>query len=276
MKVVFHKKKVALFLAILGFLLIVYSLWEPHWVKISKVEIRSADIPDSFDGTTMAFIADIHFGHYFSGPRLSEIVDRINDLNPDIIFLGGDYIFYEFHFIEPVFKELGRLRCKMGVYGVLGNHDHWGSAYHTKWSMAKYGIVCCDNCSVWVKSGHDSIKVGGVGDLWYDTQVPENTLNGLKKTDFTILLSHHPDYLENIRSDLIDLTLSGHTHGGQVAFFGWSPVLPSLYGQKYRYGLIKQGTTQSYITSGIGTVSPPVRFFCRPEIVLFQLKKEKL
>lgn len=260
-------------LGLIALLFLAYGYYAAHQVKITEVEIKSQDIPPSFDGLKIVFIADIHFGPFLSTPQLIEIVERINRLNPDLILLGGDYVLIRQRYIAPVFAELGKLKAPLGIYSVLGNRDQRSDPDLTKMKMKENGIICCDNNSYWVKKGGDSIKIGGVGDLWYDTQIPENTLRGLIKSDFAILLSHHPDYLENIHSDLIDLTLSGHTHGGQVTIFGWAPVLPSEYGQKYRYGLIRSGNTQSYITSGVGTVIPPIRFFCAPEIVLLRLRK---
>jgi len=111
--------------------------------------------------------------------------------------------------------------------------------------------------------------------LWEDTQELDSTIFDLKTSDFSILISHNPDYLEYMQNDLIDFTLSGHTHGGQMTFWGmWAPILPSKYGQKYRYGIKQFGNMISYISSGIGTITPPLRFFCRPEIVLINLQNE--
>lgn len=261
-------------LIISGLLLLTYCYFESRWIKMTEIEIRSADIPDSFDGSKIVFISDIHLGPYLSAKRLSRIVDRINQIKPDLILLGGDYVHYQTKYIEPVFKELGKLRADCGVYGVLGNHDHYAGANLTRKMMVNYGVKNIDNQSVWIKKGNDSVKIGGVGDLWRDIQVPEKTLKELTKSQFAILVSHNPDYLEKINTDLIDLTLSGHTHGGQVTFFGWwAPILPSVRGQKYRYGLIDSGSMKSYISSGIGTVILPFRFFCRPEIVIIRLRK---
>lgn len=140
--------------------------------------------------------------------------------------------------------------------------------------MQKSKIKMCDNKSYWIKIDSDSIKIGGVGDLWEDSQLPENTLFDVKEENYCILISHNPDFLENWVDKNVDLTLSGHTHGGQVTLFGlWAPLLSTKFGQKYRYGLIQKENTISYITSGIGTITPPLRFFCRPEIVIFELRK---
>ncbi|MCX6239506.1 MAG: metallophosphoesterase [Bacteroidia bacterium] len=274
MMISFHNKVIISVLIFVGLVFAVYSYFESRSIKTTEIEIKSADIPESFNGLKIVFISDIHLGPYLSAQRLSGIVGQINAMKPDLILLGGDYVHYRSRYVEPVFRELGKLRSVFGVYGVLGNHDHYAGAALSRSMMAKYGINSIDNQSFWITKGNDSIKIGGVGDLKEDLQFPEYTFKGLKRTDFSILVSHQPDYIEKIESDLIDLTLSGHTHGGQITFFGlWAPILPSKYGQKYRYGLIDSEKMKSYISSGVGAVILPFRFFCRPEIVVIRLKK---
>jgi predicted MPP superfamily phosphohydrolase len=262
-------------LIISGIVFLAYCHLETRWIRVKEIGINSADIPESFVGKRIVFISDIHHGPFLSIERVTDLVERINRLQPDIIIMGGDYVHREPKYIKPVFEELKRLNSKNGIYAVLGNHDHWENADLTRQLMIENGINICDNMSYWVKLEGDRIKIGGVGDLWEDRQVLDSTIKDLKKSDFSILISHNPEYLEKVESGLIDLSLSGHTHGGQMTFFGlWAPILPSEYGQKYRYGLKSKNEMKSYITSGIGTITPPLRFFCRPEIVLITLQNE--
>ncbi|MEA3494809.1 MAG: metallophosphoesterase [Bacteroidota bacterium] len=267
--------KIFSILTILGIAFIVYCHLETRWIKTKRIDLISSDIPQSFAGKKIVFITDIHHGPFLSIERIKKLVKRINKLEPDYILMGGDYVHREPEYITPVFEEFNNLKATNGIYGVLGNHDHWESADLTRQMMIKNGIKICDNKSYWVKIGNDSIKIGGVGDLWEDSQQLDSTTHDLNDSDFSILISHSPDYIENMPKDLIDLTLSGHTHGGQMTFFGmWAPILPSKYGQKYRYGLKNFDGMQAYISSGIGTITPPLRFFCRPEIVVISLENE--
>lgn len=264
-----------IYLSIIGISLLVYSHLESRWIKTKKIEISSNEIPTSFNNKKIVFITDIHHGPFLSIERVIQLVKRINKLEPDLVLMGGDYVHREPEYIKPLFDELANLKSKHGIYAVLGNHDHWEDAELTKNLMLRNGIKICDNKSYWLRVDNDSIKIGGVGDLWEDSQILDNTTNDIQESDFSILISHSPDYIEQINTNMIDLTLSGHTHGGQVTFFGfWAPILPSKYGQKYRYGLHHFENTTAYISSGIGTITPPVRFFCRPEIVLIDLIKE--
>lgn len=268
-------KKLFLFSVLLGFGLLTYMYLETRWININELEINSPDIPPSFDNKTIVFVSDIHHGPYLSKRRVGKLVSKINGLSPEIILLGGDYVQRNPKYIEPFFDEIKELKSVIGIYGVLGNHDHWEDKELTRRLMTQCGFKICDNNSYWTHFKSDSIKIGGVGDLWEDVQSLENTTNDLEDQDFSILISHNPDYFEDMNSSLIDLAVAGHTHGGQVTFFGKSaPVLPIVHGEKYRYGLKNRGDSFLYITSGVGTVTPPVRFFCRPEIVVFTLLKD--
>ncbi len=251
-----------------------YSLVEPRLLRVTRLTVRSPDVPSAFHGARIAFLSDIHHGPYFSLKRVRRVVDIVNGLRPDVILLGGDYVHRDARYIAPVFAELARLRAPLGVFAVAGNHDHWEGIDLTRQEMAKARIVNLDNRAAWVTMGGDRIRIGGVGDLWEDTHDLAPTLDGARESDFVILLSHNPDYAERIQTRGIDLVLSGHTHGGQVTLFGlWAAAVPSAYGQKYRSGFVQTEYTRVYVTTGVGTITPPVRFCAPPEVVLITLER---
>ena len=256
-------------------LLVAYAFVEPHWLRITRVDIADPDVPPAYDGKRIVFISDIHHGPYFSIERVKRLVDRVNALQPDLILLGGDYVHRDAKYIAPVFAELARLRAPLGVFAVAGNHDHWEGIEETRREMALAGIVNLDNRAEWITMGGDRIKVGGVGDVYEDSQDIGPTIADADEGDFVLLLSHNPDYAERIVTERIDLVLSGHTHGGQVTFFAlWAAFVPSTYGQKYRSGFVDTGHTLVFVSNGVGTITPPVRFFARPEIVVITLQRE--
>ncbi|GAB4506332.1 MAG: hypothetical protein Kow00123_04700 [Anaerolineales bacterium] len=255
-------------------LVVAYALAEPYWLRVRHLRVADADVPPAFHGTRIAFLSDIHHGPFFSVERVRRVVGIVNGLQPDIILLGGDYVHRDARYIAPVFAELARLRAPLGVFAVAGNHDHWEGIDETRAAMARAGIVNLDNRAVWITIGDDRIRIGGVGDLWEDAHDIAPTLDGVRESDFVILLSHNPDFAEQIQTDWIDLVLSGHTHGGQVTLFGlWAAAVPSAYGQKYRSGFVRTEQTLVYVTTGVGTVTPPVRFSARPEVVLITLER---
>ena len=266
--------KILCYLTILMGLMLVYTFIEPYWLEIKTTDIVSEDIPEDFTGTKIVFISDIHHGPFFSRARLSRLVHKINSLKPDIVLLGGDYVHRDPKYIEPCFEELKGLEASLGKFGVLGNHDHWEGGELTLKNMGNAGIMALDNKAVWVNKGNSRIKIGGVGDFLEDDQDLTPSLEEVEDEDFVILLSHNPDFFEQIRTRKIDLVLSGHTHGGQVTFFGrWAPIIPSKYGQKYRTGIIENDYSKLIVTNGVGTITPPVRFFARPQINVIELRR---
>jgi predicted MPP superfamily phosphohydrolase len=259
-----------LFIIFLG----TYVFIEPYLLTISHTNIKDPAIPPEFEGVSIAFLSDIHHGPFFDRKRVANVVAKTNSLGADIIILGGDYVHGEPKYIMPAFEELSRLKAPLGVYAVLGNHDHWESAHMTRRAIAKAGIKLIDNRAFWLIRGEDRIRIGGVGDLWEDTQDIRPTIQNASTDDFVVLVSHNPDYVEKLRTGLIDLMLSGHTHGGQVTLFGlWAPIVTSRHGQEFRSGLKDINGIKLLVSKGIGTIAPPVRFFARPEINLIVLSK---
>lgn len=259
---------------IVSALLLIYSLLEPYWIQVKEITITNKNIPAAFNGTKIVYIADIHHSEYFSLARVKNLVRQVNGLKPDIILLGGDYVTSSSKYIIPCFDEFKNLEAPLGKFGVLGNHDHWEGAELSRSSMAKAGITLLDNKATWIIKDGKRIKIGGVGDLWDDKQDIIPATRELTENDFTILLSHNPDYVEQITDKRISLVLSGHTHGGQVTLFGfWGPFTPSAYGEKYRKGLVKTQSTQVLVSNGIGPVGYPLRFFARPQINVIYLNE---
>ena len=266
--------KLLFYTIVFGSVLFAYSFIEARWIRIKNVDIVSEEIPESFDGKKIVFISDIHHGPLFSIERVEKLVARINNLKPDFIFLGGDYVYNSSKYVKPVFEAFSKFDSKFGVFAILGNHEYYNNAKLARDMMQKDHFIDCDNKSYWIKNESDSIKIGGVVDYIEDVPIIDSTIYDLKEENFAILLSHNPDFMEKMKTDKIDLTLSGHTHGGQITLFGLRGIISSTqYGEKYRYGLKKFGKMQAYITSGVGTILMPLRFFCPPEIVVLHLQK---
>ncbi len=265
-------KKLVLVMIILVTFVAAYSLIEPYLIETKEITIESNQIPSEFDGKKIVFLTDIHYGTFFSKERLDNLVSQTNALNPDMIILGGDYVTNDPSSVGPVFSSLSKLKAPLGVYGVLGNNDPENISIQT---MQGAGITYLGNNAVWIGSNTSRIRVGGVGDM--DTEVPNqlSTINEATPEDFVILVSHKPDYFPKVSRSKVDLMLSGHTHGGQVTFFGlWAPFINSKYGQEYVTGVKKSGNNTMIISNGIGTVWAPVRFFARPQIIVVNLKRK--
>jgi predicted MPP superfamily phosphohydrolase len=249
-----------------------YSLVEARWLKVTRVDIPIPRLPDVFAGTTVALLADIHHGLHISLDKVRQVVRLTNALRPDIVALCGDYVYHGKKFIRPSCLALGELEAPLGVYAVLGNHDRWDGAEETWRAFGETHVQNLTNTGVWLKEGDARLRVAGVGDLWTEEQDLGLALGDTRPDETCLLLCHNPDYTEQILDPRVGLVLSGHTHGGQVQLpVVGAPITPSRCGQKYLQGLVRTPYTQVYISRGVGTIWPPVRFYCRPEIVLIRL-----
>jgi uncharacterized protein len=258
----------------------VYSYTETYRVEVKEYTFASPDVPAGFDGTRVVLLTDVHRSFYFTDKRLSGIVDEVNGLDADIVVLGGDYVYGGEDLEEAAFEQLGRLEAPLGVFAVLGNHDYAqlgddlndpGPAIA---AAAKAGIPVLDNGGKWIEKSGQRFWLAGVSDLAQGDPRLVPALAGTGAADLVVLASHEPDFAEELQPGTVDLVLSGHTHGGQMTFFGlWAPFVPSEYGQKYRTGVVLNGATTVIVSNGVGTIFPPLRFFARPQIVVITLKK---
>lgn len=245
---------------------------EARFYKVSRHTIAVPRLPGAFDGMTVALLADIHHGPYWGIDFVRSVVEDANALGADLVLLGGDFVHRDPKYIEPCIAELAKLKAPRGVYYVLGNHDHWEGAVRCRAALGKAEIESLENRGLWLTKDGARLRLGGVGDLWEDTQELDAALGDCRDDETALLLSHNPDYTEDIRDRRVGLVLSGHTHGGQCQFpIIGAPVVPSRYGEKYLEGLVKTDHTQVFVSRGLGTITPPVRFMCRPEIVLITL-----
>ena len=266
-------KRVSKTVSALGLAGIGYSYFESGWTTVHRTSISLPNLPEAFKGTKIAFLTDIHHGPFISLRHIQNLVQTTNELKPDVIVMGGDYVHKDRKYIAPCFNALSKLESPNGTFGVLGNHDHWESAPETRQAMKDNEVIELTNAGKWLKKNGEKVWLGGVDDLWCGKQDLDKALGEATDEDAVILLCHNPDYVEGIRDRRVGLVLSGHTHGGQAVLpFIGAPFVPSRYGQKYLNGLIKTEYTQVFVSKGLGTVTPPLRFCCRPEIVLITLK----
>jgi predicted MPP superfamily phosphohydrolase len=250
----------------------VYPFLEAKWCRLARRTLALPNLPPPFRGTTVALLADVHHGPFVPLAYVRHIVALTNSLRPDLVVLAGDYVHGSDAFIAPGIAELGKLEAPLGRFAVRGNHDNWESASVSRAALAEAKIPDLSNTGIWIERQGVRLRVCGVGDLWTDGQDLRAALGDAILGDAVLLLSHNPDFVETLRDARVGLVLSGHTHGGQIVLPGFgAPVVPSQYGQKYLYGLVQGPCSQVFVTRGVGTVSPPVRFLCRPEVVLITL-----
>lgn len=240
----------------------------------------------------IAILADLHVGKPHVGlSRIEQVVRRTNALAPDLVLLLGDFAAGHKMVSQPVkiadlAPVLAKLEAKYGVYAVLGNHDWWDdlsaqrrgggpNLYAT--ALQQNGIRVLSNEAVkfgkagfWLAGLEDQLAIAkGRGRFRGLDDLPA-TMAQITDGDPIVMMAHEPDIFPQV-PDRVALTLSGHTHGGQVRLFGWSPIVPSRFGNRYAYGHVREGARDLVVSGGIGCSILPVRLGVVPEITVVEL-----
>ena len=265
--------------------------------RITRYDLAPARWPAGLD-LTIAVVADIHACHPWMTPeRIRAIVDTTNGLGADLIALLGDYVAGHRFVTSRVRSDewssaLAGLRAPLGVHAVLGNHEWWSDqevqrtgvgSPAARRTLETVGIPVYENDVVRLAKSGQPFWLAGLGDqvafLPSRRRHPERRL-GVDDLDGTlakvtddapiILLAHEPDITARVPGR-VALVLSGHTHGGQVRLFGWSPVVPSRYGNRYAYGQVRE-QCDLIVSGGLGCSIMPVRVGMPPEIVVVRLR----
>ncbi|NLC56120.1 MAG: metallophosphoesterase [Armatimonadetes bacterium] len=260
--------------AVAGVLLAAYAgALEPRWLQVTRRDIALPCIPEALRGLTVAHLSDIHYGRLLAPRLLEALITRTNALQPDLIALTGDFVDQYPHEVEPIARELGRLRARLGVWAVLGGHDITAGERAFRRAFAANGIHLLRNEAAPVVAGATPLWVVGVRDnSEYYLDRLDAALASVPEGARTILLAHSPDIAWEAAERKIDLVLSGHTHGGQVCAPFYGPIVTeSRLGRRFARGLRRAGSTWIYTSRGVGMVRFGVRFLARPEIALHRL-----
>lgn len=244
---------------------------EPRRLVVTTAEVNAAR-PEA---TRIAVFADVHFGSLHVGAaRLEGIVDALLAQKPDLILFLGDLVATRSLLADPPDAEaaaapLSRLKAPLGVYAVLGNHEHWFDAPLVTRALTKAGVTVLDNAAVHIA---DDLWLVGIGDAFTRHDDVAHAFARVPGDAFVIIATHSPDVFPEL-PDRPSLTFAGHTHGGQVALPFYGPlVVPSRFGTRYARGAFTAGKRRMHVTSGIGTSILPIRFGVPPEILVVTLR----
>lgn len=251
---------------------------EPGMLRVREYTVHLASWPKARDGYRVAFITDLHVGSpHITLATLRTIVDRTNALRPDLILLGGDHVIQGVVGGTAIDSQdiaalLAELRARDGVFGVLGNHDRLYDAERMLDAFAELGIPQLEDSAVRIGRGEAGFWLAGISDFGTGPHAIGKAMQDITDDAPVLVLTHSPDIFPAL-PDRVALTFAGHTHGGQVyvPLLG-RPVVPSEYGQRFAKGLVKEGSKQIFISSGIGTSIIPVRFLTPPEISVITLR----
>lgn len=262
------KKYLLITLFIITLLLAGYS----YFIEPNKLEVTNYAIQDKeLSGVEIVFASDFHIKPY-GQKRLEKVVETINAQNPDVVVSAGDFVCghteHSTMHPEKIAEGLGKVKSKHGFYTTLGNHDGWYDRWYIKELLEKQNIKVLNNKNVKLQINGKEIYIAGVEDMMTAFPNVEDALRGTKSP--TILLTHTPDIFPDVPKS-VNLTLAGHTHGGQVRIPIIGPIFTaSNYGNKYAIGLIEENGKKLITTRGIGVSILPFRFNCPPEIVVIE------
>ena len=240
--------------------------------QVREITLHYPNLPSSFDGFRLLHISDFHIDGV---DGLAEtLVPMLAGIKPDLCVFTGDYRFEDRGPCDGVYPRMRQVIDSIsaihGIWGILGNHDSAEIAY----GLEALGVHMLVNENVQIRRGADSVWLAGVDDPYdYHCADLEAAMAGIPKDSFKILLAHAPEVYETAAAHGVNLSLSGHTHAGQIRL----PIIGSIKHnshcpREFSYGLWKYASMRGYTTSGVGCSSVPVRFHCPPEIVIFQLK----
>jgi len=229
----------------------------------------------NLDGLRIAVMSDFHFDETLDDLLVAEAVALSNSQDPHIVLLPGDFVSHDALAVRQLAPHLQNLRAQLGVFASTGNHDHWSTLQVITDTLRENGIETLRNESRILSFGGLDFAVIGLDSVWGGRPSPREASRELPGDMPRILSMHEPDYFDvypDVDQPHPILQVSGHTHGGQVCAPFIGPLLLPSWGKKYAAGPFGEAGRWLYVTRGIGTIGPPARFFCRPEVSLITLR----
>jgi predicted MPP superfamily phosphohydrolase len=233
-------------------------------VQIKELEVKLRGLPPELAGFRLVQISDVHVGPLLRKDWVAHVVDQIRALSPDLVAITGDLVDGRVHELREHVAPLARIDARRGVYFVTGNHEYYSGVEEWYAHLPTLGVRPLRNERVEVAPG---LELAGIEDPTGDPDLT-GALHGRDPASALVLLAHQPRQFAEAARHGVPLTLSGHTHGGQIWPFSWVVALA----QPYLAGLHRRGDSQLYVSRGTGFWGPPMRVFAPAEITLLKLQ----
>jgi predicted MPP superfamily phosphohydrolase len=255
-------------------------------LKVRRYELHLRDLPTALHGLRIAQISDIHIGENLHARQLEAFVARVNAAAPDLICITGDIVDAPNADLDAHLPILGRLQARHGVIAILGNHDHYSGAHRVVGGLERHTDfrVLRDDAHTLEIDGA-ALHIIGLDDRgrdWARGLLETPILNDLHQRrppqSTVLLLSHRPDIFHQAARLGIKLTLSGHTHGGQLGlpWFRGRVLNPAWMMTAFDRGLFKRDGSFLYVNCGLGVVGQRLRLNTPREISFFELHSAPL
>lgn len=240
---------------------------------IEQVTIEIPDLAPEFVGYRIVQFSDIHMGHWITGERLDGVVQLVNEQEPDLVAITGDFVSYVIQQIrEDMISALQKLEPNDVSVAVLGNHDHWMGAENVRQMLRESGVIELANDVYTLEKNGAHLHIAGVDDVMVFQDRLDDVLAKLPADGPAILLAHEPDFADvSSKTGRFILQMSGHSHGGQIVLPGIGPVFRGPLFLRYPLGRYQVGDMIQYTNRGVGTHVFRLRINCPPEITVFTL-----
>jgi predicted MPP superfamily phosphohydrolase len=244
-----------------------------RWVMTRQLELVIPGLPPEFDGYRVAQLSDLHIGGLTPGRWGHAWAARSNAAAPNLVVVTGDMVSSGVNFHADIADVIGSLRADDGVFVSMGNHDYFGDGEPLITLLRSKGCIVLRNEGTTVTRGEASMFVAGVDDTWTRRADLNLAMADRLPGAFTLLLAHDPGLFPAAVKQGIQLVLSGHTHGGQVAL----PFFPKLLSlgrlaHRFHLGIYRDGDSTLYVNPGLGTTGPPIRLGVAPEVAILTLR----
>ncbi|MFA9949903.1 metallophosphoesterase [Dentiradicibacter hellwigii] len=221
---------------------------------VKTVEIVAPRLPAAFDGLRIVQISDLHASRLLTASWVEAVVTQVNALNPDLILITGDLVDGRVDKRAADVAPLAKLRARNGVYAILGNHEYYSNAGEWARAFGDLGLHLLINQHAVISRDGAQLVIAGVSDpaaARFDAAMPNLTaaLSGADRKAFTVLMAHRPGDAAAHAAAGVDVQLSGHTHGGQIAGIH---LLTRLANEGFVSGLYTVGSMQLYVSNGTG------------------------
>lgn len=239
---------------------------------VNEIELSFPNLPENLRGLKIVQFCDIHCSQYTPKSDVAKAVSIINGINADLVLLPGDFVPNDAGYIFPCVEAIKEIKAKFGVFASLGNHEEWTDPVLVTKTLEENGIPVLRNAGMTLDIRGEKLNLLGVDDSRWGNADLERALQMVPEGNFNLLMSHQPPFWDIAGKRGIDLTLAGHTHGGQFALkmFGGKISLGEFF-HKYNQGLFKNSASQLFVTTGFGFTGPPIRFNVPPEVVVITL-----
>lgn len=262
--------------------LLFYSMMiEPELVTITHLEIRNSTLASALGNKVIVQLSDLHIRNI--GKRELKVLEIIDQLQPDILFLTGDYVYWNVSY-QAGLEFLSKLHAKIGIWGVLGDYDYHNSRQRCHFchevgsgrKSKQNNIHFLRNSFEKISVDDHVIQIGGIDEYQVEESNKSLFKSQLSSPIPTLLLCHNPLRFDDLQSNSGVLMLSGDTHGGQLPlpsfFWNWIGYEKNT---KYNYGLFRNGNNQLFVSRGVGYSHLPIRLFRKPEVVLIKFVKRQ-